>query len=60
MLDPDPRVRREAANLVGSLFFIDVARKAFNAIPENYKILQSLVFDLNVEVKYETSNKEKL
>jgi hypothetical protein len=51
MLDPNPRVRREAASLVGSLFFIDVGRKSFNSIPENYKILHSLIFDLNINVK---------
>ncbi len=52
MLDPDSRVRREAAGLIGSLFFLDIGRKSFNSIPENYKILHCLIFDLEIEVKY--------
>ncbi len=52
MLDPNPHVRREAAGLIGSLFFLDIGRKSFNSIPENYKILHCLIFDLEIEVKY--------
>ena len=51
MLDNDSRVRREAAGLLGSLFFLDKGRKCFNSIPDNYKILHSLIFDLDIEVK---------
>lgn len=51
MLDQDPRVRREAASLVGSLMFLDVGRKSFHTIPENYKILHSLIFDVDIEVR---------
>lgn len=51
MLENDPRVRREAASLVGSLVFLEVGRKSFNTIPENYKILHSLIFDIDTEVK---------
>lgn len=51
MSDQSPSVRCEACLLVGSLLFLDSGRKQFNSRIGNYKILQSLIFDVDLKVR---------
>ena len=51
MTDDNKDVRFEAVLLVGSLFFIDVGRLQFDSLENNYKIIQSLIFDKEIKVR---------
>jgi hypothetical protein len=51
MSDESPLVRCEACLLVGSLLFLDSGRKQFDMREGNYKIMQSLIFDIDLKVR---------
>lgn len=50
-VDENPETRREAALLLGSLFFLDSGRKQYDSKKENYVILQAILFDKNIKAK---------
>lgn len=48
-VDDNPDTRREAAMLLGSLFFLESGRKQYSSRKENYTILQATLFDNNIK-----------
>lgn len=50
-LDKFPQTRKEAALLLGSLFFLDSGRRQYQAKEENYKLLKKSLFDKDINAK---------
>ena len=50
-VDECPETRREASQLLGSLFFLDSGRKQFSSEPKNFKILKAILFDNNIKAR---------
>lgn len=48
-LDKDPKNRKEASQLLGSLLFLDSGRKQYYSKKENWVILQNILFDNDLE-----------
>lgn len=50
--DDYEKVRSEACRLVGSLLFLSEGRNQFNLRPTNYTIINNILFDKSINVRY--------